>query len=165
MLGFFGSLLALPLLLLFLLQLLLLLRMFLLLLLCLLLMLLLHPLFLCLICLLSRFRAFLGLLLLQPLTFLFLLCVQLLLLLLLLFIQIGTRGLPRCCPSGWRRIVGVNGSSCGAIVSHRWRRIVRGLSAFRGSLNLSWLHVARRSRLIGLRLRLTCRCRPVRRAI
>jgi hypothetical protein len=64
------------------------------------------------------------LLLLQPLAFLLLLRAQLLLLLLLLFIQVGVRGLRRCCSGGWRLIVGVNGCSCGAIVTHRWRGIV-----------------------------------------
>src|SRR5215469_9739031 len=161
MLGFFGFLLALPLLLLSLFQLLLFLRM---LLLCLLLMLLLHPLFLRLIrVLLSRFRVFLLLLLLQPLAFLFLLCAQLFLLLLLLHIHIGVRGLRRCCSGGWRLIVGVNGFSCGAIVTLPWRRIVRRLSAFCRSLSRFWLHVARRRRLIGLRRMLIRTWRSVRR--
>jgi hypothetical protein len=105
------------------------------------------------------------LLLLQPLAFLFLLCAQLLLLLLLLFIQVGVRGLRRWCLGGWRPIVGMNRGSCGTIVTHRWRRIVQWLSPFCRSLSRFWLLVARRRRLIGLRLRLTSRWRPVRRAI
>src|SRR5215469_9797547 len=129
MLGFFGFLLALALLLLFLFQLLLLLCMLLLLLLCLLL--LLHPLFLRLICVSCRsLGALLFVLLLQSLALLFLLCAQLLLLLLLLSVQIGARGMRRCCLGGWRLIVGLNGCNCGSIVTRRGRRIVRGLSAF-----------------------------------
>jgi len=167
MLGFFGFLLALALLLLFLFQLLLLLCMLLLLLLCLLLLcllllLLLHPLFLRLICVSCRsLGALLFVLLLQSLALLFLLCAQLLLLLLLLSVQIGARGMRRCCLGGWRLIVGLNGCSCGSIVTRRGRRIVRGLSAFCRALSRFWLRVPPRW-LIRLRFRLTCRRRPVR---
>jgi hypothetical protein len=73
--------------------------------------------------------------------------------------------LRRCCSGGWRLIVGVSGCIGGAIVTHRWRGIVRWLSPFCRSLIRFWLRVARRRRLIGLRLRLTSRWRSVRRAI